>query len=90
MQTASAEEFTVPHICFSRTLDTGIATLWAGCQMNMTTPHLKHAEMALCKVGSHINIMCLSPEKSGSKERWSQNHDHLGQKSFILMKSSAI
>lgn len=37
MQTASAEEFTVPHICSSRTLDTGIAMLWAGCQMNMTT-----------------------------------------------------
>lgn len=37
MQTASAEEFTVPHICSSITLDTGIAMLWAGCQMNMTT-----------------------------------------------------
>ena len=32
------------------------------------TPHLKQAEMALCKVCSHIHINCLSPEKSGSKE----------------------
>lgn len=56
------QRFTVPHICFSRTLETGIAILWASREVNITwLPYWKGRNGTL-QVCSHIYIICLSPE----------------------------